>query len=177
MSGLLPVLIGVDRPEWMDTGACQNAPLDFVPDRETDSGLRKARVWCNLCPVRPACLDWAIQQRCEGYWGGTSTYQRKQLVRVRTRAKCPLCHCVELVVTDRHELCLACGISWIRDVRLEPIAATPLPQTATQSAGSPEPAATPQPTATPDPPAEDQPPHPGLLPTTPAAAPRTPAAA
>ena len=68
--------------------------------------------------------------RAEGYWGGTSTYQRDQLRRVRTRAKCPLCLATALVYDNPHELCLACGVSWIRDVREEPIAATPLPATA-----------------------------------------------
>ena len=56
--------------------------------------------------------------------------KRNQLKRVRTRAKCPLCTSTELVYADPHELCLACGVSWIRDVRETPIAATPLPQTA-----------------------------------------------
>jgi hypothetical protein len=68
--------------------------------------------------------------RAEGYWGGTTTYQRDQLRRVRTRAKCPICLGTALVYEDPHELCLACGISWIRDVREEPIAATPLPANA-----------------------------------------------
>jgi len=34
------------------------------------------------------------------------------------------------VYEDPHELCIACGISWVRDVREEPIAATRLPATA-----------------------------------------------
>lgn len=121
-----------DDIAWQNRAACKGQPLTtFVPDAtETDAGLAAADAYCGPCPVRGECLAWATRHRCEGYWGGTTTYQRKQLIRVRTRAKCPLCLSQSLVSTDMHELCLACGASWIRDVRLEPIAATPVPSNA-----------------------------------------------
>lgn len=117
------------RSAWKDRAACKGQPLGFfVPDgNETLQGLFFARNWCDMCPVRQECLMWATLHRAEGYWGGTSTHQRQQLVRVRTRAKCPLCKTTQLVVVEEHELCLACGVSWVRDVRLEPLAAKPLP--------------------------------------------------
>jgi hypothetical protein len=123
----LRLLIDADNPDWMSAAACNGAPFDFTPDNETPAGLHFARAWCDPCPARSECLAWAMLHRCEGYWGGTNTYQRKQAVRVRTRAKCFLCQSNSLVCTAQHELCLACGMSWVRDVRLEPIAATPLP--------------------------------------------------
>ena len=116
--------------EWQDNAPCATVDVDFIPDIETDDGLAEAQTVCRTCDVRTQCLAWAMLHGAEGYWGGTTTYQRKQLIRVRTRAKCPLCQSTSLVYTDPHELCLACGISWIRDVREDPIAATPLPQTA-----------------------------------------------
>lgn len=116
-----------DPVPWMSDGACAGSGFQFVPDEETDSGLMVAQGWCNRCPVRARCLAWAMLHGAEGYWGGTSTYQRAQLRRVRTRAKCPLCLGTVLVYSDPHELCLACGVSWVRDVRKEPIGATPLP--------------------------------------------------
>jgi hypothetical protein len=121
-----------DDAAWMTAAACHGVPLRiFVPDsQESAKGLETARAWCNPCPVRTECLAWAMLHRAEGYWGGTSTYQRNQLMRVRTRAKCPLCASVNLVYADPHELCLACGMSWIRDIRLQPLAATPLPHAA-----------------------------------------------
>jgi WhiB family redox-sensing transcriptional regulator len=121
--------INTDDVAWQDRAACKGRPLStFVPDgQESPTGLATARAWCNPCPVRPQCLAWATRHRCVGYWGGTNTFQRNQLLRVRTRAKCPLCLSQSLVSTDTHELCVACGASWVRDVRLEPIAATPLP--------------------------------------------------
>lgn len=119
-----------DDVAWQEDAPCATSPLDFVPDEETRAGLAAAERVCNGCPVRTRCLAWAMLHGAEGYWGGTSTYQRNQLRRVRTRAKCPLCPSVSLVYTEQYELCLACGVSWVRDVRKEPNAATPLPQSA-----------------------------------------------
>lgn len=111
---------------WQAGAPCATADFDFIPDTETDDGVNEAQQWCRTCPVRTQCLAWAMLHRAEGYWGGTSTYQRDQLRRVRTRAKCPLCLATSLVYDNPHELCLACGVSWIRDVREEPIAAVHL---------------------------------------------------
>ena len=119
-----------DDVAWQTNAPCASADFDFIPDVETDEGVIEAQQWCRTCDVRTKCLAWAMLHGAEGYWGGTTTYQRAQLRRVRTRAKCPLCLSTDLVYADPHELCLACGISWIRDVREEPIAATPLPATA-----------------------------------------------
>jgi hypothetical protein len=115
---------------WQNNAPCQGADFDFIPDNETSDGVNAAQQWCRTCPVRTQCLAWAMLHRAEGYWGGTTTYQRDQLRRVRTRAKCPLCLATQLVYADPHELCLACGVSWVRDVREEPIAAAPLPASA-----------------------------------------------
>lgn len=127
---ILSFLFSGEAVEWMNDGACIGSGFDFIPDEETEAGLAEAQTWCRVCPVRTRCLAWAMLHSAEGYWGGTSTYQRNQLRRVRTRAKCPLCLATQLVYTDPHELCLACGVSWVRDVREQPIAATPLPAAA-----------------------------------------------
>ncbi len=119
--------ISAEGTEWQDNAPCATADFEFIPDTETDEGVNAAQQWCRTCDVRTQCLAWAMLHGAEGYWGGTTTYQRNQLRRVRTRAKCPICQAIELVYTDPHELCLCCGASWIRDVREEPIAATPLP--------------------------------------------------
>lgn len=122
--------ISAESTEWQDNAPCATADFDFIPDVETKQGVNEAQQWCRTCDVRTRCLAWAMLHGAEGYWGGTSTYQRNQLRRVRTRAKCPHCLNVQLVYTGPHELCLACGVSWVRDVREKPIAAQPLPQSA-----------------------------------------------
>jgi len=99
--------------DWQEQAACANTPIGvWVPPTETAAGLALARTWCDLCPVVQECLMWALLMRAEGFWGGTSTYQRAQLVRVRNRAKCPLCRSRELAHVDRHGLCRSCGASW-----------------------------------------------------------------
>lgn len=130
MTTPLRLLNDADDIDWMNNSACKGSAFDFTPDIETEAGLEEAKTTCDPCPARTECLAWAMLHRCEGYWGGTDTYQRKQALRVRTRAKCFLCKSDSLVIADQHELCLACGMSWVRDVRLEPLAATPLPQSA-----------------------------------------------
>lgn len=116
-----------DDVAWQTSAPCVTADFDFIPDTETEEGAAEAEQrWCRTCPARTRCLAWAMLHGAEGYWGGTSTYQRAQLKRVRTRAKCPLCQATALAYSDPYELCLACGVSWIRDVREAPIAATPL---------------------------------------------------
>lgn len=117
-----------DSTAWQKHAPCTNAGFDFIPDAETEAGVQEARQWCHGCPVRTECLAWAMLYGAEGYWGGTTTYQRAQLRRVRTRSKCPLCLSAQLVYTGSHELCLACGVSWIRDVREQPITARRLPR-------------------------------------------------
>lgn len=127
----MPVMLDAGDIDWQNRAACAGADLAvFVPAHETEHGLADARQHCDPCPVRAECLMWAMLHRCEGYWGATSTYQRQQLLRVRTRAKCPLCLSTSLVFADPHELCLSCGASWVRDVRLAPLAATPAPASA-----------------------------------------------
>jgi hypothetical protein len=71
-----------------------------------------ALAFCNVCPVRVECLQYALDQSEVGTWGGTSSYQRGQLNRELDRAKCPGCASSELIYENKVQLCLACGMSW-----------------------------------------------------------------
>ena len=82
--------VSAEGTEWQDHAPCATADIDFIPDVETDEGVNAAQQWCRTCDVRTQCLAWAMLHSAEGYWGGTTTYQRNQLRRVRTRAKCRL---------------------------------------------------------------------------------------
>jgi hypothetical protein len=99
---------------WQDYAACAGADFDFTPVRETsDEADTVRRVWCQGCPVRPACLSYAVLYRLEGYWGGTCTAERRILAYPRNRQKCPVCKCKSLVRTpDDHQVCQSCGLSW-----------------------------------------------------------------
>lgn len=66
-------------PDWYDEAACAGVDLDvFFPERGRSVG---AKLLCNGCPVRDECLQYALDTEAEGYWGGTSTRERKQLRR------------------------------------------------------------------------------------------------
>ena len=67
--------------DWKADAACQDLDVDlFFPDSESDSG--PALSVCAVCPVREACLDFAIRNRQdEGVWGGHTASERKRIRR------------------------------------------------------------------------------------------------
>ena len=75
------------RPEWMDQGSCVGHLLELwfpAPGNIADGNLAK-RI-CSDCPVRLACLDYAMQygpRGLAGIWGGLSERQRVTLSRNR----------------------------------------------------------------------------------------------
>lgn len=44
---------------------------------------REAKAICEGCPVRDACLDWALEHGEAGIWGGTTTRERPKVRRIR----------------------------------------------------------------------------------------------
>jgi WhiB family redox-sensing transcriptional regulator len=69
---------------WAAHAACKDADPDLffpitwdeLPGRAGD----EARRICQACPVRPACLDWAVQTgEPDGMWGGTTPAERRRL--------------------------------------------------------------------------------------------------
>lgn len=73
--------------------ACRTSrltPEDFVgPDRlerryERESRIARAKRVCAGCPVRLECLEWAIQRKEVGVWGGTTEDERRLMVRKAT---------------------------------------------------------------------------------------------
>jgi hypothetical protein len=79
---------GNDTPHWQPKGACAAVdPRIFFP--EVGKPGNEARLICAGCPVRAACLAWAIAHPAmteTGIYGGTSDRERR---RIRT-GKAPL---------------------------------------------------------------------------------------
>lgn len=80
---------------WAEHAACSapNAPHpeQFFP--EETIGHIDAEHWptdalqtCAGCPVREKCLAYALQNKVEGVWGGTTDIDRKQILAARKRA-------------------------------------------------------------------------------------------
>src|SRR5688572_9169442 len=73
------------RPHWMHEAACRGQGSDawFSAD-EVGEEVDAARRVCSGCPVRPECLDYALDRAIRhGLWGGLSPTERAALYRRR----------------------------------------------------------------------------------------------
>lgn len=106
-------------PDWYRDALCKATNSDeFSPTVETAASLAQIKSsFCDICPVRDRCLQFAIISGDRGYWGGTSTAERAAMRRKRTRAKCPIttCRAPEPVEVGAYQVCLRCGASWQTD--------------------------------------------------------------
>ena len=59
-------------------------PTSFERKDEKEQREARAKAICGTCPVRKACLDYAIRIRePHGIWGGLNELERKQLLARR----------------------------------------------------------------------------------------------
>jgi WhiB family redox-sensing transcriptional regulator len=65
--------------DWMANGKCRDLPpAVFFPSDGVGVGV--ARRICAHCPVREACLEYALDNRIDhGVWGGTSERERHRI--------------------------------------------------------------------------------------------------
>lgn len=102
--------------DWSDLGACRGAPSDlfFPEDLNGDEPAYpppEVKRYCDRCRVRAQCLTEHLTEEF-GIFGGKTGYERSLLTRPRQRKRCPGCSSLDLVIESRHEICLACGVSW-----------------------------------------------------------------
>jgi len=73
--------------DWMAKGRCRDMPPStFFPSDGV--GVDAARQICHDCPVRAACLEYALDNRIDhGVWGGASERERRRIARQRRLAK------------------------------------------------------------------------------------------
>jgi WhiB family redox-sensing transcriptional regulator len=75
---------GVPGP-WVSDALCaERDPEVFYPEKGERS--EPAIAICRQCPVRRACLDYALDHNEYGVWGGTSETQRRQIRAKRRNA-------------------------------------------------------------------------------------------
>jgi WhiB family redox-sensing transcriptional regulator len=69
------------RLEWKEQAACRNLDTSlFFP--ESESGAEEAKKVCAICPVREACLQFALNTRQhDGVWGGLTESERRRVRR------------------------------------------------------------------------------------------------
>lgn len=78
--------LGMLAPDWIFDAAC----ADIVDDRmwfpHKGGTTRPAKAVCAGCPVRLACLEYALaNQERHGIWGGLSEWERRKLEVRATR--------------------------------------------------------------------------------------------
>lgn len=71
---------------WRQRAACRGVDPDiFYPLDDDDA--EDAKAVCELCPVRQACLEWALTNReRDGVWGGATERERRRIIRRRRRS-------------------------------------------------------------------------------------------
>ncbi len=73
---------------WQDHAACIGEPPDwfFPPHGDSAGHVNNARAVCARCPVRLACLDYALDSHeHHGVWGGMTPRERTAERRRRAR--------------------------------------------------------------------------------------------
>jgi WhiB family redox-sensing transcriptional regulator len=79
----------LDRPAWHDRARCRGVSVTlFFPDRGYPT--RKARSYCEQCPVQTECRDFAIENDEAGLWGDTSAQDRRELRRRARQGPAPV---------------------------------------------------------------------------------------
>ncbi|HVM01833.1 MAG TPA: WhiB family transcriptional regulator [Acidimicrobiales bacterium] len=71
---------------WRQRAACRGVDPDiFYPASDEDA--EEAKGICAVCPVREACLEYALANReRDGVWGGATERERRRLVRQRRKS-------------------------------------------------------------------------------------------
>lgn len=74
------------KQSWRNHAACRGLdPAIFYPASDEEADV--AKHVCAQCPVREACLEYALSVReKEGIWGGCSERERRRIIRQRRRA-------------------------------------------------------------------------------------------
>lgn len=82
---ILDTLGYLNSPQWMESAACRLSDPDMFYST-ADSGrfqvreVQEATSVCAICPVRMACLSWAMQNKdSHGILGGLTPQQRARL--------------------------------------------------------------------------------------------------
>lgn len=71
---------------WRQRAACRGVDPDiFYPASDEDAD--EAKGICGVCPVREACLEYALVNReRDGVWGGATERERRRLIRQRRKS-------------------------------------------------------------------------------------------
>ncbi|WFE45329.1 WhiB family transcriptional regulator [Verrucosispora sp. WMMD1129] len=78
----LRLILGSRDLAWQDRGLCnQTDPDAFHPEK--GGSPEQAKRICRRCEVKTVCLQYALTNREEGVWGGTTKQERNKILRAR----------------------------------------------------------------------------------------------
>ena len=78
-----PLVVSIARFRRFRTGSSREIPpATFFPSDGV--GVEVARRICETCPVKGACLEYALENRIDhGVWGGCSERERRRILKRR----------------------------------------------------------------------------------------------
>ncbi len=81
------------RSSWVNEGNCRDVDpsVFFIPGYIKGDDLERRRIkakdFCSLCVVRSECREYAIDNKEEGIWGGTTERERNKIRGQRARER------------------------------------------------------------------------------------------
>jgi len=78
----------MSAPTWRKHAACRGLDADiFYAATDEDADAAQTKAICGVCPVRQACLEYALAYReREGIWGGMTERERRRIIRQRRKS-------------------------------------------------------------------------------------------
>jgi WhiB family redox-sensing transcriptional regulator len=71
---------------WRDHAACVGKQELFFEEKSKNL-VTKAKMVCASCVVRAACLEYAMENRDYGVWGGLTSNERRKIARLSRKTK------------------------------------------------------------------------------------------
>ena len=69
---------------WQKQAYCRGSGVDFFPEQQVNTKILIATKFCDVCPVKQQCLDFAMNNRIDyGIWGGKTAANRRSMRRYR----------------------------------------------------------------------------------------------
>lgn len=82
------VTAGTKAPNFDGTQPCKDFDLElFFPESRVEEleTVKLLKPVCNQCKFSAPCLEWAVTNKELGFWAGTTTDQRRSIIRKRQR--------------------------------------------------------------------------------------------
>lgn len=75
------IALGQADTSWMRDAACSGMDTELFFESRGVADSREARAVCSECPVSSECLEYALDFRMVGIWGGTNATERTKIIR------------------------------------------------------------------------------------------------